>query len=79
MPERERHSREQMNMIYKIIINKGLVEKEDIYFVSGRETPINHSVNRHYKVSDSLKSAFRMYGPKEIIPFKNDNGNSHEE
>ena len=71
IPERERHDREQMNMIYKIIVDKGLAKKDSIYLISGRGR-----VQGHYKISSASNEAFRMYGPESVAPSQKDNGNN---
>jgi hypothetical protein len=59
MPEREKHDREQMNMIYNTIVSKGLAKEDQIVFVRGRGTELNSSA----KIASCTASGFKMYCP----------------
>jgi hypothetical protein len=58
MPEREKHDREQMNMIYNTIVSKGLAKEDQIVFVRGRGTELNSST-----MASCTASGFKMYCP----------------
>lgn len=80
MLEREKHNREQMDMIYRTIISQGLASKDQIVFVHGRGKELNPSTFQN----SYLAGNFKMYGPYtrqgrnanfQRAPSPNSNGN----
>ena len=63
MPEKEKQSRDQMNMVYKTIIEKGLAKEDQIMFVTGRGGGLNASIKKSYEAAGEN---FKMYGPANL-------------
>ena len=73
--DKERRSREQMNMIYKTIIEKGLTTEDHIEFVSGRGGQLN-STNNHHSIASGAN--FGLYSSTAASQaMQNANGKKH--
>ena len=73
MLEREKHDREQMNMIHKTIISQGLARDDHIVFVHGRGQGLNPTCTMH---NSFPAKGFKMYSPNaQSAPSSDDNGN----
>ena len=69
-PEKERQSREHINIIYKTIIRSGLARDDHVFFVSGRGGNIVSTPQNNITADGSN---FKMYGPikKHLTSFDN--------
>ena len=56
---REKQCREQMNLIYNLIVEKGMAPAKNIMFVYGR----GHKLNKKVKSFECTGPMFRLYGP----------------
>ena len=78
-PEKERQSREHMDVIYKTIIRSGLARDDQIVFVSVRGGSLNSTLKNNYSATGYN---FKLYGPtgtgtgaqEPIFPSLHENG-----
>ena len=71
--EREKHDREQMNMIHKTIISQGLARDDHIVFVHGRGQGLSPTCTMY---NSFPAKGFKMYSPNaQSAPSSDDNGN----